>query len=151
VAIRGRLLSGRAARFRLDPSTDVPLVELQSIEKLGGRRASASRSRVPARRAELAQFIRIHPPNGTTVSFPARYGGAGAESITVFPSASDRRPVAIEFPGTSPGDFANYRSGDSVLVQAVVSAGTSASRLILRGVEIHRLAEPASRVVAKGG
>jgi hypothetical protein len=128
----------------------VPLVELQSTEKLGGRRGVAGKSRAPARRAELAQFLRIHPPVGSTVSFPARYGGTSREGITVFPSASDQRPVPIEFPGTSPGDFANYRSGDSVVVQTVVSAGTSASRLALRGVEIRRLAEPASRVAAKG-
>jgi hypothetical protein len=127
----------------------VPLVELHSIEKLGVRRASAT-SRVPARRAELAQFLRIHPPVGTTVSFPARYGGTEAGAVTLFPSATDRRPVPIPFPGTSPGDFANYRSGDSVLVQAIVSDKTIASRLVLRGVEIRRLAEPASRVVARG-
>jgi len=149
VLIRGRRYSGRAPTFRLDARPDVPLVEALSIVK--PRRAAAGRSLAPGRLTELAQLLRVHPPAGATASFPARYGTAQPQSITVFPSATDRRPVVLEFPGTSPTDFANYRVDDAVLVRAVVLPQTSPARPVLRGVEIRRLAEPVSRVAAKGG
>ncbi len=148
LSIRGRTYFGRAPAFRLDARPDVRLVEAISIDKPRPPRGTQP---TPGRRTELAQLLRVHPAAGVTVSFPARYGGVQAQALTVFPSATDRRPVVVEFPGASPTDFANYRVDDAVLVRAVVQPQTSPAHLVLGGVEIRRLAEPVSRVAAKGG
>lgn len=149
VLIRGRRGSTRAATFRLVSRADVPLVEVEAIERPRARRDSARNRPPPGRLTELAQLLRIHPPAGTTVSFPARYGGSQSQRVTVFPGVADRRPVVLDFPGTSPSDFADYRVEDAVVVRAIVQPQTSVTRFVLRGVEIHRLGEPPARVTAR--
>ena len=148
VILRGDACDRTATRFRLSPSAS--LVEIKAIQKAGDRRSLAVvgdgvvrvRSRLRGSRSELASLLRIHPPLGDSVRFPARYRNWRRGAVFVSPGVNDLRLVRVEFEGT-PADFVGYRENDEVIVEAEVSSRSTPSQLVVVGRSIRRAGEPA--------